>query len=141
VRCSDDGRCVECLADPHCELGLICERNRCAEGCRDHRDCPGGGHCEDGGCQLPDVCESFQDREICGSGVQNRRTYCELLVDMGDDQTTCGRYCRGRGGACIDGWNDIGGTCEHGEHVGCDLFLHMQVCRCIAAGLQPAPNG
>ena len=54
-------------------------------------------------------------------------TECEFYAVTND---TCTNVCTAVGGTCVDGWNNNGVGCTHGNHDGCDASLTDQICRC-----------
>lgn len=101
---------------------------------------PDGADCLNGTCDgmgicVPDEpdCTPFEadaaHRVLCDTG--DNPPYCEIFVEQGGG-TSCNNFCLRNGSLCIDGWNDVDGSCQRGNHDGCNGDLSTQICRCEA---------
>src|SRR5262249_38480360 len=133
--CDNSGACVECLTDPDCPSGSLCQGKACVPGCSNSHGCPdGGGLCDpntkmckrcmgDGACGGntprcdPDagLCvECLPINDNCGNG-----SFCGQVNNSWKCQKGCGKnldcVANSDGGAqtplccnhvCVDGASD-----------------------------------
>jgi hypothetical protein len=132
-----------CQADNQCVIGSYCdlEQGVCASDCLEHEDCPPGWTCEDtrGRCEDHatdcgnDVCESFEDCEICpadcGCGPNQD---CDKGVCICQDACAPGESECNAGGTRTCG-ADEQGCLEWSATSPCQGSCMNGMCSCMAA--------
>jgi hypothetical protein len=109
-------RCVDCLTNDHCPVGMLCAANVCSPGCSATRGCPSGQACCGSACV-----ETATSLAHCGR--------CDGRCDVANGLPIC------LAGSCsVAGCTAPFGDCDRSATNGCETDTRTAVAHCGACG-------